>query len=241
MGSIKINVYLLIILFFLFINKVTADDIIDPFPKDITSPITTDAWKILATGTSLTILSLVLKDITIRQSTHEIADEKPLGKYSVYGDILGQILPNILYTSFYAGDYWINGEQRSKELSLMMAKATAYSGLTTDILKKAFNETRPNGGRNSFPSGHTTSAFAFASVVSMNHNIYAGVAATSLATFVGLSRINDKKHYVHDVIAGATIGTAFGVGLYNNYMNQKYIPLVAPINKGLLVGVLFDF
>lgn len=221
-------------------GKAISDDIIDPFIDDISSPVTTDAWKVLATGTSLTIVSLLFKDVTVRQATHEIADEKPLGKFSTYGDTLGQILPNILYTTFYASDYFVNKDQRSKELSLMMLKATAYSGLTTDLMKKVFNETRPNGGQNSFPSGHTTSAFAFASVVAMNHNIYAGIAATSLATFVGLSRINDKKHYVHDVIAGATIGTAFGVGLYNN-LQKSYIPVVSPIDKGLVVNTMFEF
>ena len=220
-------------------NTIYADDFIDPMKKDILSPIETDAWKVLAIGTTLTISSLILHDLTIKQATHEIADEKPLGKYSTYGDTIGQILPNILYTSFYGVDYWYNDNKKSKELSLLMFKSTLYSGLTTDILKKVFNETRPNGGGYSFPSGHTTSAFAFGSVVAMNHNIYAGSAAIAMASFVGLSRINDKKHFVHDVIAGATIGIAYGVGLTLN--NQKVMPIIAPINKGVALGLAIEF
>ena len=96
-----------------------------------------------------------------------------------------------------------------------MFRATLYSGMLTNIIKYTIPETRPNNiGHESFPSGHTTTAFAFASIVAMNHKWYWGVPAFAFASFVGYSRINDNKHYLHDVTVGATIGLSYGLGIY---------------------------
>ena len=73
------------------------------------------------------------------------------------------------------------------------------------------------GAYTSFPSGHTTAAFAAASAVtaelSVTHPRAARVAGPLLyggATFVGLSRMYDNKHWASDVVAGAAIGTLVG-------------------------------
>ncbi len=207
--------------------------------SEISSPINTDAWKIIAIGTVATGTSLLLKDITIHQATHEIANEKPLGKHSKIGDIMGQLVPNFIYATSYGIASYANNNQEYQDNAVLMVKATAYSGLTANALKRAFNATRPNGGRHSFPSGHSTTAFAFASVVYMRHeNIYAKIGAMTLASFVGLSRINDKKHFVHDVIAGAAIGSAYGVGLALQ-LEDKKTNIIPIVNKDTL-GMAFS-
>ena len=43
----------------------------------------------------------------------------------------------------------------------------------------------------------------------------------ALAGTVALSRMNDNKHYLHDVVAGATIGTAYGLGIY--FRRKKWL------------------
>lgn len=103
-----------------------------------------------------------------------------------------------------------------------MLKATAYAGATTTFLKVVIKEQRPNKTTwDSFPSGHATTAFAFASVVAAEHGFWPyGLGATLLASLTGISRMNDNMHYEHDVVAGATIGTAFGLGV--SYINQAF-------------------
>jgi undecaprenyl-diphosphatase len=59
----------------------------------------------------------------------------------------------------------------------------------------------------SFPSGHSASAFAFASAVAMEHRGI-GAAVFPLAAAVGYSRVHTGVHWPSDVAAGA----AFGVG-----------------------------
>jgi membrane-associated phospholipid phosphatase len=89
------------------------------------------------------------------------------------------------------------------------------------VLKYSVRQERPDSTqRNSFPSGHTTTAFAFAAVVGEEHGWRWGVPAYALATLVGWSRMNDNKHYLHDVLAGATIGTSVGLGVVRK-MRQR--------------------
>lgn len=58
----------------------------------------------------------------------------------------------------------------------------------------------------SFPSGHTSSAFA-AAIALLCHNRKLGIPATIFAAIMGFSRIYVEVHYCTDVIAGVVSGT----------------------------------
>lgn len=78
-------------------------------------------------------------------------------------------------------------------------------------LKEAFPERRPDGSDDkSFPSGHTSVSFAAAATLHNRYGWEVGVPAQLVAAFVGLSRVEAKKHHVHDVLVGAAIGEASG-------------------------------
>jgi membrane-associated phospholipid phosphatase len=63
----------------------------------------------------------------------------------------------------------------------------------------------------SFPSGHTTSAFATATALSLSTKKWQVIVPSYLyAGFVGYSRMRLGVHYPSDVLAGALIGTATG-------------------------------
>ncbi len=76
-------------------------------------------------------------------------------------------------------------------------------------LKTWTNETRPNGDARSFPSGHTSFAFAMAHFMHKEYgelSAWYSVGAYSCATAVGIMRVAKNAHWISDVVAGAGIG-----------------------------------
>ncbi len=75
----------------------------------------------------------------------------------------------------------------------------------TTALKVAVDSRRPNGGRHSFPSGHTAAAFAGASFLTRRYGWRLGLPAYGAAGFVAWSRVHTDDHHVEDVVAGAAL------------------------------------
>lgn len=73
-------------------------------------------------------------------------------------------------------------------------------------LKLTINAKRPNGGDYSFPSGHTATAFAAAPVLAKHFGPKVGYVSYGMAILTGMARMEDQKHYLGDVLAGAAIG-----------------------------------
>jgi len=81
----------------------------------------------------------------------------------------------------------------------------------TALLKTVIHRERPNGEDNlSFPSGHASNAFTLAAVVERHYGWKAGLPAYTLASLVAVSRLQRNKHYLSDVMAGATLGYIVG-------------------------------
>lgn len=90
--------------------------------------------------------------------------------------------------------------------------ANAIIAGIVSILKHLSNYTpfgeRPNGGINSFPSGHTSGAFSGAATILWVFGWQFAVVPLLAAALTGLSRIMAKKHWLRDVIGGALIAIA---------------------------------
>ncbi len=70
----------------------------------------------------------------------------------------------------------------------------------------------PEGDPNSFPSGHTNAAFAFALAVCMSApKRWMKISAVCAAAVMGLSRLYVGVHFPSDVLAGAVIGSLCGL------------------------------
>jgi membrane-associated phospholipid phosphatase len=88
------------------------------------------------------------------------------------------------------------------------------------------NGFKPNSDSyTSFPSGHTTVAFAAATVFAMEYkdSKFAPIVAYSAASLIGLSRIMQNAHWASDVIVGAVLGYLCGRQVVNNYHRYSKI------------------
>ena len=241
---VKIQIYTLI--FFLLIQNCFANEsgIFSEIGSDLATPITTPARNLFLSGlvsTSLVYLNSREKNYRKRVS---FDDSKPLGDFGFIGDTVGYGLLNVSYVL----STWIYGKNKNDQLALknaeLMARASFYTAAVSNIMKATIHETRPGypDKHDSFPSGHSSAAFAFATVVAANHGWMWGGLAHGAAGFISISRINDDFHYLHDVIAGITIGISYGWGLHYNF--EKGAPywfsaIPVPGGSGLLVGIDF--
>lgn len=184
------------------------------FGEEALSPVTTDSKYALWTGTGITLTLVIFEDAVIHPFQQKQVRNKTLGESSRLGDWMGQLIPNALYIAGMGlSGYYGNPEDYRRAVG--MFKATAYATSVSTLLKYTVREPRPidSNWKTSFPSGHTTSAFAFSGYVMAEHEYWLGIPALLVSTFIGYSRINDNKHWLHDVTAGATIGWVYGWGI----------------------------
>lgn len=116
-----------------------------------------------------------------------------------------------------------------------MVGAYALSSAVTHGLKFAVDRDRPfvtypdiikrdAGGSSSFPSGHTSAAFATATSMSLYFpKWYVIVPAYAWATTVGVGRVYQGVHYPTDVLAGAVVGagSAYLTYKFQHWMDKR--------------------
>ena len=167
---------------------------------------------------------------------------------------------NTGYTSIGLGVAFITGaiakNEKAQYISLLSLKSSLLYGLLAQTLKNIGHRSRPNAGfgknswygpeiggkHKSFPSGHTTTVFALATTFAQiyKEKKWVAISAYSIATFTGISRIHDNKHWATDVLAGAALGyfSAKAI-LKNEERNGRNITLVPSSKYGSMGLTMF--
>ena len=104
----------------------------------------------------------------------------------------------------------IRGKNNIRDASIIYAMSNLMVGTTIFVVKHITAETRPDNSNNlSFPSGHTATAFAAAEFLYQEYKhlspLY-GVAGYMAAAATGYLRMQNNKHWLGDVVAGAGVG-----------------------------------
>ena len=104
----------------------------------------------------------------------------------------------------------IKGKNNFRDRTMIYALSTLISAAIVLPLKKITKIQRPDSSAfNSFPSGHTTTAFAAAEFLRMEYkdvSPWYGIAGYAVAATTGILRLYNNKHWVSDVVAGAGFG-----------------------------------
>ena len=122
-------------------------------------------------------------------------------------------------------------EGRSDWPRLLASAGMSYlimAGLVNGI-KYTAKEMRPDGSTaNSWPSGHTATAFVGASLLHKEYGLtrspWWSVAGYGVATATGVMRVLNNRHWISDVMSGAGIGimsTELGYALCDLLFKQK--------------------
>jgi membrane-associated phospholipid phosphatase len=104
-------------------------------------------------------------------------------------------------------------------------------------LKYSVRRTRPNGGKYSFPSGHSAATFALAAVLERHLGYRLALPTIAIAAYVGTSRLHDNVHYLSDVLFGAALGTAVGWTVVGRHGRSNYAVAPVPVKGGFAIAV----
>ncbi len=148
-----------------------------------------------------------------------------LASFAAYGLIFKK--PKMINTTLLATQAYITGAALEGVVKFLSGRTRPSAYAPNEEAEPKFGGPFSKGSKNangskqysSFPSGHTTVAFAAATVFAKEYKdkVYVPVVAYSAATLIGLSRITENKHWATDVLTGAVIGYMAGKNVVNNY------------------------
>ncbi len=122
-------------------------------------------------------------------------------------------------------------EGRSSWPRLFASSLASYAVMAGFVngIKYTASEMRPDGStRNSWPSGHTATAFVGATILHKEYGLTRSplysIAGYSLATATGVMRVLNNRHWISDVLSGASIGilsTELAYGICDLLFKEK--------------------
>ncbi|OYX86383.1 phosphatase PAP2 family protein [Flavobacterium eburneipallidum] len=188
---------------------------------------------------------LKLFNTEIKEEVNENIDEK------ITIDDFSQYLPAVSVYGLNA--MGIKGKHNFKDRTIILGTSYLLMSATVLSLKSITKVERPDGSaNNSFPSGHTATAFAGAEFLWQEYkdvSVWYGISGYIVAVGTGAFRIYNDKHWLTDVAAGAGIGILSTKVAYwiNPWMQEKIFKskeknttsIMAPFYNGKQLGVGF--
>ncbi|HTY12090.1 MAG TPA: phosphatase PAP2 family protein [Bacteroidota bacterium] len=124
-------------------------------------------------------------------------------------------------------------DPNTTDTGILAAEAMLHSGIVVQVFKHLFGRSRPfvlsdrdrwygpaaiftrydgkgSSPYDSFPSGHTITAFTLATIIAGREQTWMGVVAYSCAGLCAISRLTMQDHWLSDVFVGGTLGVAIG-------------------------------
>jgi hypothetical protein len=208
----------------------------DPFRHyvgDLRRFISVDTFAVVGIGGGLALAAHPWDGHTKQEAREHLLAQQ--GKFTG-GNIGGMFLVQAAagYTALAVGRS--TGNRKVAWLGADLVRAQFLSQTVVQGLKYTTSRTRPDGSNDkSFPSGHTASATATASVLQRYFGWKAGVPAYAFAAYVGASRIASDKHHLSDVLMGATLGIAAGRTVTVGLAGEKFDVGITPTVGGAAV------
>ena len=228
--------------------RLFADDTVNVF----TAPGRWDGSEWLAAaGASAAALGTTAFDISVRNSVQKQRTPAE-DRFARNFQQLGAGYSFVILAGFEAF-HFLGDDRRSQAVFIDgLAASLIASGFIAPILKYSVGRVRPSDtsnpyrfrpftNHNSFPSGHTTQAFAVATVIASHYpSWWVQVLAYGSAGLVGCCRIEQNAHFTSDVVAGSLIGwfVARSVVKHNNGQTGAPRFTLLPYSDGRANGLM---
>lgn len=125
----------------------------------------------------------------------------------------------------------VKGERSLRDVTIVMVTSHLLMAATVQTMKSATKIRRPDGStNNSFPSGHTATAFVGAHILFREYykkSVWIASSGYVFSTATGVMRVLNKRHWISDVVTGA------GIGILSVEASYLLLPV---INKLLFPG-----
>lgn len=156
-------------------------------------------------------LGFVAAGLLIKSRQHAFREMRNLFQkdYHESWDNYTQYAPLVATWGLHAAG--VEGQSSWKRLAVSNAVSALIVAGITNSLKYTVRERRPDEtAKNSFPSGHTATAFMAATILHKEYgqtqSPWYSVAGYSMATATAVGRILNNRHWVTDVLVGAGVG-----------------------------------
>ena len=202
-------------------------------PRDLWHFISWDTALVLGAGAGAAGIGHIWDDDLAGEVETNVSLNNAMEPGHKYGAFSFQAIVGV---SMYAGG-WAAKKDRFATAGADIMRSQVLSQLYVQAIKYTAQRERPDGSNTqSFPSGHSASAFATAAVLQRHYGWKVGVPATLVAGYVATARVHDNKHYLSDVIFGGAMGIAAArtVTLHAG----RYGMMVAPIAGRGTAGVV---
>ena len=129
------------------------------------------------------------------------------------------------------------GNQKAAMVGRDIVRAQVVSQVFVQAIKFTVRRERPDGSNDkSFPSGHSASAFATATVLQRHYGWKVGVPAYALGGYIALARMAWNRHHATDVVMGAGFGIASARTVTMSLAKSKFSVGVQPERGGASVN-----
>jgi membrane-associated phospholipid phosphatase len=175
-------------------------------------------------GGSLALDRITRRNLLSYQDTSAAKDLRHFGDYAQFGGLMAG--------GAFAVTGWASHDDREKQVSWDLTESFLWANAISETFKISLGrrrpyatddpfELRPGSTSGSFPSGHTTSAFAAATMLSEYYPTWqVMVPAYAAASAVGFSRIYANQHWGSDVVGGALIGYGVSHTLFKRHQKK---------------------
>ncbi len=204
-------------------------------------PRRTSTWVILAIGGAAAAAAHPLDD----KVNARLAGSDAAGRFFAAGKYIGAayVQAGTAVALYVVGRYVLphaEGQSKTNKVSHLgfdLLRGLIVSQALTQGIKVAVRRDRPTGECCAFPSGHSSSAFATASVIERHLGYRGAIPTYAIASYVALSRLHDNRHYLSDVLFGGALGIASGWTVVGRHGRSNYALIPVPVRGGVMVSI----